>query len=327
VNRRGLLAAGLALLATAPAWPAGPPASLPRSTVFPICSNASEPLPQYGLALGSQSLWVACRDAGQLLRLHPKTGKRLATLGPFAGDLYSIAAGLQAVWAAQRGSRVLRVDLAGEGAPLDVPVDDAAYLFVGSDSVWVGDNLTNTLIRFTPATGAMAELPVGDGVAAFVEIGGFAWVLNHREATLDRIDLATNQVERLAHLPGDAPERMVALAGSLWITGRGTDLLRVDPATGALLAEIEIGAGGVNLTQAGGRVWVFAASVADDLQGLPFVERVLEVDPKRNKIVRTTRVKGRVAVNGLASDGTRIWIADTTNGRLYRLTAATKAAG
>ena len=31
-------------------------------------------------------------------------------------------------------------------------------------------------------------------------------------------------------IPGDAPERMVMLAGSLWITGRGTDLLQVDPA-------------------------------------------------------------------------------------------------
>jgi hypothetical protein len=29
---------------------------------------------------------------------------------------------------------------------------------------------------------------------------------------------------------GDAPQRMAWAAGSLWITGRGTDLLQVDPA-------------------------------------------------------------------------------------------------
>ena len=86
-------------------------------------------------------------------------------------------------------------------------------------------------------------------------------------------------------------------------------------------ATIEVGAGAIDLQQAGGRVWVFAPSAADDRRGLPFAERVLEVDPDSNRIVRTIRTRGQVVVNGLASDGTSVWAADTTNGRLYRITA------
>jgi sugar lactone lactonase YvrE len=104
------------------------------------------------------------------------------------------------------------------------------------------------------------------------------------------------------------------------VTGRGTDLLRVDPATGAVQARIEIGAGGIDVRAAGGSIWVAAPTTEDDLRGNPFVERVLRIDPATNAIVETIRPTGRVTVNGTAVTGTAFWIADTEHGRLYRLT-------
>jgi hypothetical protein len=46
--------------------------------------------------------------------------------------------------------------------------------------------------------------------------GGAAWVINHRDRVLRRIDLATNGSAELVNLGGDAPERMVWSRGSLW---------------------------------------------------------------------------------------------------------------
>ena len=240
-------------------------------------------------------------------------------MGPVSGDLYAIAAGAGAVWATQHGPSALRIDAASGTLRTSIPVGDSAYVFFAGGSVWVADDLKKTLVRFDPGTGRSDSLSVGDGTSALVTDGSHAWITNHRDATLERIDLATNTVKRLSKLPGDAPERMVSLAGSLWVTGRGTDLLRVDPDTGAVLATIEVGAGAIDLQQAGGLVWVFAPSAADDRRGTPFAERVLEVDPGSNRIVRTIRTKGQVVVTGLASDGTSVWLADSTNGHLYRI--------
>ncbi|HEY3190597.1 MAG TPA: hypothetical protein VGJ70_24110, partial [Solirubrobacteraceae bacterium] len=63
--------------------------------------------------------------------------------------------------------------------------------------------------------------------------GSTAWVINHRDRVLSQINLAATRPKQLAVIPGDAPERMVWSSGRLWITGRGTDLLKVDPASGA----------------------------------------------------------------------------------------------
>jgi sugar lactone lactonase YvrE len=164
-----------------------------------------------------------------------------------------------------------------------------------------------------------AELSSGSGTSSFVTDGARAWITNHREATLDRIDLATNAVTRLGTLPGDAPERMTLSAGSLWVTGRGTDLLRVSPETGAMQATVEIGTGGIDVAAAGGRIWVAAASAADDRQGLPVLERLYAVNPATNAIVETLTPAGRIVVDGVATDGTTLWIADVSGGRLYRL--------
>jgi sugar lactone lactonase YvrE len=112
---------------------------------------------------------------------------------------------------------------------------------------------------------------------------------------------------------------MVALGGSLWVTGRGTDLLRVDPATGAVQATIDMGAGAIDVQAAGGSIWVVAPTADDDRSGLPVLDRVLRVDPATNTVVQTIRPTSRIVVDGLASDGEALWIADTATGRLYRL--------
>ena len=83
------------------------------------------------------------------------------------------------------------------------------------------------MIRVSPQKNkVVARIGAGDSHASMAFNGGSAWVVNHRDTTLNRIDLATNKSTRLTtlgHAGDSAPERMVWMRDSLWITGRGTE--------------------------------------------------------------------------------------------------------
>jgi hypothetical protein len=142
----------------------------------------------------------------------------------------------------------------------------------------------------------------------------------HRDRTLFRIELATNAPTKLATIPGDAPERMERAAGSLWLTGRGTDLLRVNPDTGTLQQTIEIGAGGIDVVALGDGLWVPVRSAAVDPTGFPTMEALRRVSASSGTVTTIVAANGRVDVHGLGAHGAAVWIADNRAGRLYRLT-------
>jgi streptogramin lyase len=296
------------------------PSILPTADAFPICGGERDFLPQYATALDGDSVWVACRRSAEFGRVEAATGGLRALLPAGSQPPQSIAAGGGAIWSVSRGPWLTRLDTAtGQVTTIGLG-GESSYVWFAAGYVWAADDTRSRLIRIDPATRhTVAEMQVGDGTAAFVSDGTHAWALNHRDATLDRIDLATSAVTRLGRLPGEAPERMALFAGSLWITGRGTDLLRVDPATGAVQATVEIGAGGVDVAAAGGRIWVAAANAGDDRSGLPVLEHLYAVDPATTTIAETLAPTGRLVVDGVATDGTTLWIADVVGGRLYRL--------
>ena len=147
-------------------------------------------------------------------------------------------------------------------------------------------------------------------------------MINHRDRRLMRIDLATNKVTELGLVPGDAPERVTYLAGSLWLTGRGTDLVRVDPQTGKALATIEIGAGGIDVVAANGSLWVPTRSAAVDPTGFPTMETLQRVSASTQRVTTAAIAMGRVDVHGLVAQGGFVWLADNRTGVLYRLRAS-----
>jgi streptogramin lyase len=296
---------------------------LPTARAFRICGGAGPPYQQYALSFdpATNALWSACRQTGRLMRVDPATGETRAILRENTSPSH-IAAGVGAVWSAERTSTIYRIDTRTARATPAFAGTGFSYIWTAAGSVWAHDDDARRLMRYDPGSRrVVAELATGDGASALVEDAGRIWIVNHRDGTLERIDAATNVLTRLSRLPGDAPERMVLASGSLWVTGRGTDLLRVDPATGAVQATIEIGAGGTDVRAAGGSIWVTAASVDADLRGNPFLERLLRVDPATNAIVETIRPTGPVTVTGTAVGGSTLWIADNERGRLYRLDA------
>ena len=65
--------------------------------------------------------------------------------------------------------------------------------------------------------------------------------------------------------------------GSLWITGRGTDLLKVNPADGSVTGTIEIGASGIDVAADGDDLWVPTRSAAVDQSGFPTMDALKRV--------------------------------------------------
>jgi streptogramin lyase len=104
---------------------------------------------------------------------------------------------------------------------------------------------------------------------------GDVWVTSH--AGLFRVDPAS--VEATNVLPRDDLFGAEPGHGALWIsTGSGGRVLRIDPATSSVTAEIDIGAGPVtHLTMSEDAVWVSAIS---DL---------VRIDPATNEVVRRLR--------------------------------------
>ena len=106
-----------------------------------------------------------------------------------------------------------------------------------------------------------ARLPVGDGPSGLAFDGIYLWLVSHRENSLDRIDPATNAVTRVASplSPPEttAAERVAALGGSLWITGRGLDLLRRSRPE-RRSETVEVGPAAMDVVTDGSSLWTAA---------------------------------------------------------------------
>jgi streptogramin lyase len=154
--------------------------------------------------------------------------------------------------------------------------------------------------------------------------GTYVWILNHRENTLDRIDPATNAVVRMASGLGSAnnsaAERIASFGDSLWVTGRGLDLLRVSPSTGAVLGQTEIGPAGVDVRSDGTNLWVVAYEQAAEVRGDPVAGAVLRVGAD-GSVISSIAPRKRLFANGVAAADGQLWLLDSVVGLLLRLPA------
>jgi hypothetical protein len=294
---------------------------LPGADAFSICADAGAFWPTMTVAIDFGSIWIACKESGRLTRFDAAVGRTTRTTR-LGGELIAVATGFGSVWALSAGGTLYRVDPTSGAvtAQVDVGTSRPYNIWVGAGAVWVVDDGAGDVIRVDPAANRVAaRIPVGDGAADLVFEGATAWVVNHRDLGLVRIDTATNTARRLVTLPADAPERMVLAGGHLWITGRGTDLLEVDPAGGSLLRTVDIGVSGIDVVVRGDVIWVPVRSAAVDAQGFPTMETLKRVDVRSGAVTQTIAASAPMDVHGLAADDRGIWLADNTHGVLYRV--------
>lgn len=303
--------------------PNRPVSRLAGATAFRACAGAGAFWPTMTLALDSGSAWVACKEDGKLVRLDASSGAVRATIRlpgarPIAG-----AAGLGSIWVLDGARGTLyRIDAQRNAiaAQSTLGLERPYNLWIGAGSVWTVDDATGEVLRVDTANLRIAaRIPVGDGPSSLVFDGLVGWAVNHRDRRLVRFDAQTGAARTLTVLPGDTPERMAAANGSLWITGRGTDLLRVDPATRAVTATVEIGAGGIDVIEHAGSLWVPVRPDDPARSGFPVLAALKRIEAATGAATTVASATGPLDVHGLASDGTAVWLADNTNGALYRI--------
>src|SRR3954451_23077427 len=118
----------------------------------------------------------------------------------------------------------------------------------GAGSLWIEDTSSSTVSRVSASTGKrLKAIKVGlapyDATFAY----GAAWVTSFSDSELERIDPAANNVVTRWKL--NAATGVVGAFGSIWAAGAG-GVLRVDPATNAVVATIDAGPQGAGWTAA-----------------------------------------------------------------------------
>jgi hypothetical protein len=318
------LGAGTVRLRTVRVLPLAPPSSpLPGARAVRVCGGAAIPYTQNGLALGFGSAWVVCTPRRIVQRV--ADGKVVATIS-LPVEPWAIAAGSGAIWALARdGTAVYRVSPKTNRVSGHAELGaTGAYLWALAGAVWVADDADSTLVAVDPAAlRVSSRLPVGDGPSGLAFDGRYLWLVSHRENSLDRIDPATNTVTRVADglspPESTAAERVAVLGDSLWITGRGLDLLRRSPAGGPL-GTVEVGPAAMDVVSDGSSLWAAAYTPAAARRGDPLTGQLLRVDAGGTVIGRVG-VSRRLFVNGLAAESGALWLYDGVTGLLLRLTA------
>lgn len=285
-----------------------------------VCAGAGPYWPTMTLALSGRYAWVACKEQSRVVRVDTRRGRILRSV-PLGGSVIAVASGLSSIWALDSGGTLYRLGTSGRIQRRIATGTTAAYnVWIGGGSVWVADDQGASVVRISPRSNrVVARVHVSDGPADMAFDGGTAWVINHRDRVLTRIELATNRPRPLGDVGGEAPERIVFAHGSLWITGRGTDLLKVDGADGSLERTIDIGVSGIDIAAAGDDLWIPTRSAAVDTRGFPRMNALLRVDAGTGSARVVARPSARVDVHGLIADRAGVWIADNTRGRLYRV--------
>jgi len=295
---------------------------LPGARSIKVCAAAGPYWPTMTLALQGGYAWVACKEQFRVVRVSTSTGKATKSVR-LGAQAIAVRHGFGSVWALDAGGTLYRLDPRTGKVAKRISVNAAAAynIWTGGGSVWVAADQGSEVVRVSPQRNrVLAHIPAGDGPASMAFAGGTAWVVNHRDTTITRIDLASNKSTRLVRLGGDgAPERMIWLRGSLWITGRGTDLLQVNPADGSVRRTIEIGGSGIDLVAEGDYVWVPTRSAEVDPSGFPTMDALKRVSVSSGAVSTVVRSSGRLDVHGLAVAGGAVWIADNRAGMLYRV--------
>ena len=250
---------------------------------------------------------------------------------PVGADPVAVAVGDGALWVADGGDQtVTRVDpvhraVTGTfrtgGIPTAVTVDRR--------TVWIANGTTGdgvgTVSRVEPSTGISTTATVRPDSedttfdartpSAVTVAGGSVWV-NDVGRRLQRLSRGSGDpVGRVSLGRSSSADGLTAYRGSIWAaSGADDQVLRIDPASGAVRARIAIAAapgervaGPSSVAGGFGSVWV-----TDTLSGT-----ISRVDPRLNAVTATIRVGAR-PTRVAAGEGA-VWVLDAGRAAIVRI--------
>ena len=242
-----------------------------------------------------------------------------------AAALMVVAATLAAVLAGERGS-----SRSPPGSPNTIAVIDPrttaitattavgtrpGALVAGSGGVWVANLDDRTVTRIDPRTRRVVRtIPVAVEVAGLAGGADSIWYTTSN-GHLFRIEPAYDSTGRIADLGENdgrfaRPVRPAAVGfGSVWVVDASGLVARVNPTTGKVIAEVQVGTNATAIAAGEGAVWV--ASPLDDT--------VSQIDP--TNAVTTIRVGH--GPSGIAAGAGAVWVTNRYDDTVQRINPQT----
>ena len=231
----------------------------------------------FGLAYGAKSLWVSDRMANRLTRINPRTNKMVARI---------------------------KIGISSYG------------LAFGAGSVWVTSESDGTVRRINPKRNRVsAKIKAGSQPNGVVYAFGAIWVADLAGGQVLKVDVRRNRVVARFAMP--KADWITPSADALWVSTEENVVVRLDPATGAVLARIPVGTNPLASAWIGGELWV------------PNIDSntVSVVDIATRSVSRTIPVgQAPIAVVAQAGDA---WVTSEGDGDVWRLppTAGRRSGG
>jgi DNA-binding SARP family transcriptional activator len=163
------------------------------------------PMGLVGLAAGAGSLWVASKEAGEVLRVDPANGHvqaRIAMKSPL-----ELAYSRGAVWAVSDQGGLSRIDASTNSVTATAALPKPLFwVAAGGGFAWTANETKGTVYKIDQTGEIVATYRTGEGARSVSLADGVLWVANSDAGTLSAIDAASGAVRtyRFGHPVGDA---------------------------------------------------------------------------------------------------------------------------
>jgi len=188
------------------------------------------------VAAGFGSLWVAKFRTTSLLRIDPRTRRRVRSAIPLPSTNRPVivATGGGAVWVGTHADsgidNVIKVlPRSGSIQQQVIRIDGGVHdVDVGDGAVWVTNRSRAAVVRLSVRNGGKRRIRVPPEPQGLAVGEGAVWVAGAGDDTLTRIDGKTLRTETIQL--DVTPDRVAVGGGSVWVTARSAaTLIRIDP--------------------------------------------------------------------------------------------------
>jgi len=246
-----------------------------RPSTDPVAATLNLEGQPIGMTYGGDALWISVNDPpdfanGRLVRLNPGTGDVQSQLD-LGGDVsFSEMVGDE-LWVVveadefnqpieERNAELIAVDAGTSEVTSRIHTGaDTRQLVFGDGKLWAANGHSGAIIAIDPVEKAVVGVPiqVGGWLLGIDYADGALWVTLPDEGQVARVDLASNDIERVD--VGGFPVGVVVTAGGIYVADPDRGLIRIDPQTYQVGDPIDLGGASFWPVSDGESVWIGTA--------------------------------------------------------------------